>query len=632
MSSSKAARALLALPLALIGASVVIGQPAPAPAPGVEEDTVAAQAPAAGRPADPRGSAPDLATAQPTISLASLGHDHGISFTQLDGKVDLVFRVPVGAWLSGARLRLPYRSWIARPTPRTLTVLSGEEVLGKFPIDGDGVVDIPIPPEALARGEFPVSLAYVGGLIPYRCSDDRLAGDRLLFDPNGGLVLEPSPGSQPPIAAVVATLGTQPAIALPVTPNEAQAAAALTIVAGRGKAVFADHASGSNGIVQVGGASEPALKAVGPTRLIIGGADPAGTARAVFGGSAVFPDTPQIDRLSVAPASPAALFLSDIGAGAATVNVNKTHSWTVTLPASRIPDGRSIRGLSLNVATVGAGPEDRVSAWLNGALLGSVPVNGSGITKLNVRARDSLTNSINTIMVRIDRPEQGDCGERHLAMPAQLLETSSVLLGPIEPRQDFHDFSSASAKGVTVVVPGPAMLPLAARAVSALIGVNVPIRVSYGALPKDGPAIVIADSPPGGTTPPLSTANGRMVLTSSKSGADFDLPQSPSDTIVQLLDGEGGPILWIRPAPSGAVPATMWLNQGDVAIVNQAGMIQALSTSRPRLEAPTEMEPSSWWDRNAWRVFVIAGLLLGTGLVFWALRPSVKRARPGRID
>lgn len=626
MTYKRAVAFAVAVPVSVVVASAVTGQILPSSeAPGVSPSSVAdAQAIASA------GSAGPAETSPPIITLDSLGFEQGITFSQLDGRADLTFRVPVGAWLSGARLILPYRSWIGRETPRNLTVLSGAEVLAEIPVTGDGRVDIPIPAEALETGELQISLVYVGGLIPHRCADDRLAGDRLLFDPKGGLELQPTAGSEVPIAAVMAMLGTEPAIRLPANPTERQAAAALTIVAARGRAVLSPQASRTNGVVQIGGESDPALRTLGPSTLAVGGNDPAGVARAVFSGAAVFPDTARVDRLNLDPALSPELYLSDLGASTATINVNKTHSWTATLPASRIPDGRSIRGLSVDVASVGAGPTDRLSAWLNGNLLGSSPIKKSGITQLKVRARDNLTNAINSVTVRVDRPALGDCGEAHLAMPAQLLETSSVVLGPVEGMEDFHDFASASSKGVTVVVSSPAMLPLAGRAVAALIGSSVPITVSYGKMPADGPAIVVANSPPAGTTPPLSLANGRLQLASSKSGTNFDMPQSPSDTVVQLVRDDGRPVLWVRPARSGAVPANMWLNQGDIAIVNPAGMIQALSTTRERLDAPVEIEPQSWWERNDSKVFLSIGLLIAIALVAWSLRPSIKRTRPGQ--
>ena len=626
MSSSKAARALLALPLVLVGASALVGQPTPAPAPVVDEESLAAaQVPAA------REAAAAPGPAGPTITLESLGMSEGLEFAELDGSSTLRFQVPVGSWLAGARLILPYRARAARPTPRTLTVKAGERVLAQVPIsDGDGRVEVPIPPTAIVGSELALTLIYSGGLTPDRCADGRLAADHLLFDKAGGLELLPAPGQVPPIAATVATLGMAPTIIVPQSLTPEQAAAALTVVAARGDSTLALNSDRQLGVIRIGAANEPAVRSLGPSQLSIGGRDPAGAARAVLGGAAYFPDTTVIDRLSIREPDRADLTFADLGASTATASVDRGHAWTVALPASAIPGGRSIRGLSIDVASVAGAPEDRVSAWLNGTMLGSSPIDSSGITRLRVMARGELTNAMNSLTVRIDRPAQGDCGDAHLAMPAQLLNSSTVELGAVETVQDFHNFASASSEGVTVVLPDAASLPLAARAIAGLINVKVPIKVSFGSIPAEGPAIYIGSQPPPGTTPPLQLASGRMVLAENDSGQRIDLPQTATDTIVQLLSADGRPLLWIRPAPSGAVPATLWLNQGNVAIVNPAGTVQALTTNRPRLAAPTEIEPPTWWQRNAWRVFVIAGLLLGTGLVAWALRPSVKRARPGQ--
>lgn len=623
MKPNRAARLLVAMPLVLVAASVVVGQPARAPV--VEE----AVTPGGAAIAAPFEAGPEA----PRITLESLGLIKGVDFGELDGRSDLHFQVPIGSWLAGARLVLPYRAWAAKQTPRTLTILSGVRVLGQFPInDGEGRIEVSIPPAAIVGGDLPVSLIYSGGLTPDRCADGRLAADHLSFDAAGGLQLDPVPGASPPVAASVATLGMSPTVVIPAGLTAEQAAAALTIVAARGDSQLSTDTGRSLGVVRIVGANEPAVRSIGPASLAIGGRDPAGAARIVLGGSAYFPDTTVIDRLALKEPERSDLTFADLGASANTVSVNQGYAWTVALPASKIPGGKSIRGLSVDVASVAGAPDDRVSAWLNGMMLGSAPIDRSGITHLKVSARGELTNSINSLTVRIDRPAQGDCGDAHLAMPAQLLVSSKVELGGVEPIEDFHDFASASAGGVTIVLPDAASLPLAARAVAGLISVNVPIKVSFGPIPSEGPVIFIGGAPPPGTTPPLQLANGRMVLASSESGAKLDLPQSPSDTIVQLLQSEGRPLLWVRPAPSGAIPATLWLNQGNVALVNAAGTVQALSTNRPRLAAPTEIEPQSWWDRNAWKIFLAAGLLLGASLVVWALRPSVKRARPGQTQ
>lgn len=624
MRFSGATPFLIAVPVALVSAAVV-GQPAAAPA--AEDPALAASSGAAG------DAVLEAGPAAPTITFESLGLSDGIAFNELDGRSDLHFRVPVGNWFAGARLVLPYQASAARPTPRTLTIMSGNRLLGQLPVsDGAGRIEIPIPLSTIVGGDLAVSLVYSGGLTPDRCADARMAADRLLIVPSGGLELDPAPGSIPPIAASIATMGMAPTILVPPSLTPEQAAAVLTVIAARGDSMLAADTDRKLGVIRIGGANEPAVRSLGPAQLAIGGSDPAGAARAILGGAAYFPDTAAIDRMSFKESERSDLTFADLGASTATVSVNRGHAWTVELPASRIPGGQSIRGVSVNVASVAGAPDDRISAWLNGTMLGSSAIDSSGITRLRVTARGELTNAMNSLTVRIDRPAQGDCGDAQLAMPAQLLDSSKVEIGTVEAIEDFHNFASASSGGFTVVLPDAASLPLAARAVAGLINVRVPIKVSFGAIPADGPVMYVRSQPPPGTTSLLQLANGRMVLAASESGVQFDLPQTPTDTIVQLLNNGGRPLLWIRPAPSGVVPATLWLNQGNIAIVNPAGTVQALSTNRSRLAAPTEVEPQSWWDRNAWKIFLAAGLLLGTGLVGWALRPSIKRALPGQSE
>ena len=102
-----------------------------------------------------------------------------------------------------------------------------------------------------------------------------------------------------------------------------------------------------------------------------------------------------------------------------------------------------------------------LSAWINGVLLGSVPMADEGATHLDVRVPDGMVHSLNGIEVRVTREQNSDCGDIPRGFPAQLLGTSEVLLGDAGKLEAFHDFAAASGQGLTVVVPDASALPLA---------------------------------------------------------------------------------------------------------------------------------------------------------------------------
>jgi hypothetical protein len=575
--------------------------------------------------------------ATPLLSLAGIGYREGIDFTGYEGKRDLFFRVPAGAWLGGTHLLLPYQASAADGAGRrTLTVMAAGEVLRQIALtDGAGVVDIPVPAEAIDGGTVRTTLIYSGGASANRCADRRLGADHLHIDPEGGLALDILPGAQVPVAVAAALVGAKPAVLLPAAPTPEQAAAALTVIAARGGGTIGAAPSAGGDIVRIDGGAEPALRSAdsgGRPGLAIGGRDPAGAARAAFSGLSDLLAAPSIARLALRPHSDERLHLSDLGVDPRAADIAGEGGWTIALPASRLPKGKTVTGLSIDVAAVpDGGPHPAsLSAWMNGVLLGSAPLE-AGTTHLDVRVPDGVLHALNGIEVRVTRQQHEDCGDVPRGYPAQLLETSEVLLGPAGKPEAFHDFAAAAGEGLTVVVPDAAALPLAARAVAGLVGGDVPIGVSYGAIPADGPVLYVGATPPPGTTPKIGLASGRITLASGGGQADIDLPDAGTQTIAELLDANGRPILWLRPATQGTVPATLWLDQGDVAFVAADGSVTPLSTAHDRL-APLigPPPPPPWWQAYQHWIFLALGLLAGVLIVAWSFRPSVKRAKPGQ--
>jgi hypothetical protein len=570
------------------------------------------------------------------LSLAGIGYRDGVEFSGYEGKRDLFFSVPVGAWLTGAHLLLPYDASAATDAGRrTLTVMARGKVLRQVAIaNGPGVADIPVPSDAVDGGTLRATLIYSGGESGNRCADRRMGADHLHLDPAGGLAFDIASGAQVPVGVAAALVGSQPSVTIPASPSPEQATAALTVLAARGGGSLSIQSA--PGSVRIGGASDPALQSIdadGRPGLAIGGADPAAAARAAFSGLSDLLMAPTVRQLSLRAHRPPTLTLADLGADPRATDIADQGGWTIALPASRLPKGKTVRGFSIDVASVsdGAPRAASLSAWLNGVLLGSAPLDPAGTTHLDVRVPDGLVHSLNGIEVRVTRQDHSDCGDLPRGWPVQLLGTSEVVLGDAGKIEAFHDFAAAAGQGVTVVVPNAAALPLAGRAVAGLIGGDVPIKVSYGAIPADGPVIYVGDAPPPGSQPSVQIANGRMTLAADKGQADIDLPDAGTQTVAQLLDAGGRPILWVRPAPQAPLPATMWLDQGDVAFVAADGSMTPLSTRHDRL-APLigPPPPPPWWQQYSHWIFMVTGLLVGILIVVWSFRPSVKKNRLGQ--
>jgi hypothetical protein len=150
-------------------------------------------------------------------------------------------------------------------------------------------------------------------------------------------------------------------------------------------------------------------------------------------------------------------------------------------------------------------------------------------------------------------------------------------------------------------------------------------------MPADGPVLLVADVAPAGTQPKVVQQGDRLHLAAEKGQADLDIPDGGLTT-VQLLEQGKRPVLWIRPGRAAPLPATLWLDQGDVAFVAQDGAVTPLSTLRDRLSPPAAPEPAPWWMPQGKWLFMVIGLLTGILIVAWSFRPSVKRAKPGQSE
>jgi hypothetical protein len=297
-----------------------------------------------------------------------------------------------------------------------------------------------------------------------------------------------------------------------------------------------------------------------------------------------------------------------------------------------------MKGLQVAVASAADGTASGgvLSAWVNGTMIASVPVVTGGPTTLRADVPKGASRSINLVTLRLDRGAQReDCGEAQHGFPAQLLDSSKVVLESADRIADFSDFATAASGGLTVIMADASQLALAARAIVGVAGMDTPITVKFGSdpteeLPGPCPCLVIGNEPPANSTPRLRFTEGRMVLQESGGKRLFDLPSMESLTVVELLRVGGRSVVWVRPAANPALPGSMWLDQGDIAFADAQGIVKAVPAAPERpssVEPVAEMSSPSaspgwrgWYARYSSKVQAGAVLLLFVlGLAAWLL-------------
>jgi hypothetical protein len=538
------------------------------------------------------------------------------------------------------RLRLPYSSQAAFDSRRSVQLIVGGRALFVAPLGKDatsGVIDVPVPLGAIQDGYVRATLDYSGAISDNRCMDQREAGDSLLFAPEGGLSAAVDPGAPPTVAAAIALMPRDVTVQLPDGPSEAQAAAALTLAAANSHTAIALGAGpgaddGTRGLILIDGPASPALRAQprnGAPELILGGPTPAADARAIASGWNGLFDTPSVERISTTSTPIRHLRLIDLNADSRPIEIGDTGGWTVALPMARLPAGKTIEALSVDVAVAvdDAALRPIVSVWFNGLMLGSAGANQAGPTHLRVPVPEGLIQARNSIEVRVTRQRRQDCGDFPQSYPAQLLGSSEVVLGAAGKTTDFFQMAPMFRSGVTVVVPNAAALPLAAKVVAGLGGPGAVIAVSYSAMPAAGPVILISAEPPAGAKPRLSFGASGVALVNHSDAPLFSASQLETLTTAQLLEVDGRAVLWIRPGSRAPIPAELWLDRGDVAFIGPAGVEMAAATSRDRLVDVHDraMPARAGFIPTHWTWLLGAGALILLMLFIWAAQPSNRR-------
>ncbi|MBK5951720.1 hypothetical protein CCR93_19910 [Rhodobium orientis] len=588
------------------------------------------------------------AALQRTITLSELGFANGVEMTGLSGIRDLYFPIARPSTVETLRLLLPYRSAAAFDSLRYVKVSIADQPRLTRPLDSgeqSGEIEIPIDQDDVQNGFVHIRIEYSGAMTEDRCVDQRVSGAYLSLSPLGGVIATLRRDALTSVADVAAMMPRSLEIVIPTTPSEAQAAAALALVAGNPDAVLLSTAvPASNGgewkkaRIILEGPEAPSLQTrTGTTpSIVLGGDDPLAAAQLLRSRWYALASKSEVGGVRRSDRQPAnRLDFGDLGGPPAILRIVDRGNWNVSLPATRIPPGKRVSGVVVDMSVAGDGGKTPpvVGVTMNGLLLASATVTDEERTRLRVDLPGGLMTARNQIEVSTTRQVRGgDCAYAPQGYDAQLLPSSHFVLDDAGPADDFFELGAHFAKGVTVVLQNPAMLNGTAHLLHGLIDEHTPVHVRYRTAPKEGPYIWVSDLAPPEGAPKIRFDAGPVRLADTSGTVLMDGTDLQSQTIAQLQDGDGRPVLWLRPGAAFGKPfeaaAPQELGRGDVAFIDHRGINLAFSTKRDRLiEIRYPDDRSLMQYLKKYRLGIIGGVWLIGSIGFVLLLRGIYRAR-----
>jgi hypothetical protein len=650
----------------------------------------------------PVAAAPAIALAAPSaasarigmiasqISLADVGFGAGFRFANLGGRREIFVPVPRGADINPTDLVLTLDDMSAHDARRNLEVQINDRSVAAIALDGKSigrVVRIPLTSVRPRDGFLKLSFLYSGAATQDRCIDVRYVGDSLTIRPESAVQIDVVSKGMLDVATTVALLPRDVVVALPsrrLTPSDF--ASALTVarfLTASGRRVsfrrggnlsefVARNEAGrwSGGLVIIGTADDvtgqtdlPLVTVAGPSAgfgsiavvsvaglpalLVSDATTPARASRllaspslamtrgvnAASVGAVPTPKLPSdrisFDQLSVAPA------LGEVFGRA---------ELAIAISNRSLPAGTFMSRLLLDitVAPDEAGEKAVVSVFVNEHLLGSTIAASGEPTRLDLALPAGLVgNAANIRAVVQRRSSQGDCRFEPQGYPAQILGSSSLILGTAATRpHDFSDLSARWADGIEVLIPDTAgenpapFLGLLSSVLSMLSPDTAPVTVKFTA--AGSPAvptaafIAVSNVPPKGATPLMSFDRGRIAAVDREGHTLLELGGLTTGAVAQLVMAGEQPGLWIRPLAADGMlpnPTELRLDRGDIAILDKVGTSLAMSTERDTLISIAYPDEVSWATVAArFRSWVIGGLwVFGTVLFLFMLQRMYRR-------
>ena len=616
------------------------------------------------------------------VTLADIGFASGLRFSNLGGRREIFVPLPQGNGLSASQLVLLLDDISAHEARRSLEILVNDRSATAIALDGRSMgreVRVSLARAKGRAGFVKLTFVYSGAATQDRCIDVRSIGDSLTIRPESGLEVEVGSGPLDP-PTVAALMPRDVAIVLSDKRlGSSDLAAALTIgraLKASGRRVSFQHGFDrlhdvarrddprrwTRGLVLVGDQEEVARFVEFPQTKIAGPASGTSTLAAVrveelpailvsdsnsahasrLFGSSLLPALQGVPVAAVGDMADQALpstrvTFDQLALAPASAEVFGRADITFAIATRMLPRGTKPTRLMLDlmVAPDGAGEKAVVSVFVDERLLGSAVASIGEPTRFDLGLPDGLVGSVLNVRVLVQRRSaQVDCRFEPQGYPAQVLGSSAVVLTEADatPR-DFANMAAWWASGIEVWLPSPGverpapLMTVIADTLATLSPETAPIAVNFtgsdGVATPTAPFIAVSNRPPAGTTPRVRFDRGRVVVADRSGRTLLDLAGFTGGAVAQIVSASGQPGLWLKPLASDGTlpaPATLRLDRGDVAFVDNTGVALAMSSERDRLVRIAYPEEVSWltiaerfhtWIIGAIWVLVTAVFLFG---------------------
>jgi hypothetical protein len=631
-----------------------------------------------------------------TVSLADIGFTEGFRFGNLGGRREVFVPLPQGGEAIADEFVLVLDDVSAYDARRNLIVMINDRV-SAIGLDGHStarVVRIPLPKVKTKDGFLKLTFIYSGAATQDRCIDVRSVGDSLIIRPESAVEVDVGPTNALDIPTTVALMPHEVAILLPkrrLSPTEL--ATAMTVA--RALAASGHHTNfvqgagalseiskvgetrrWTKGLIMVGQIDDvsafidaPLATVAGPipalgsiTAVRLSGVPALLVSEAAAGqvgrliASSTLGATRGLPTALVGEANPPVLPLErvtfdQIGIPPIEAEVFGRADLTFTIDTRRLPAGRRPLRILLDVMVAPDGDADRavVSVFVNEHLLGSKLAAIGEATRLDLPLPDGLagtTLSVRAVVQR--RSAQGDCRFEPQGYPAQILDSSAVVLGAADDQvRDFSDLALRWADGVAVELPASAadaplaVIGLSSEVLNLLSPPTAAVSVSLvapGAAPATTrPFLVVGEDPPPGSAPRVRFDRGRVAVSDHAGHTLLDLSGFTSGAIAQAVSAGNVAGMWIHPLSrdgSLPTPVNLRLDRGDVAFLDQTGVALAMSTERDTLIKISYPDQVSWLTiAERFRAWIIGGVWLMVTIGFLlGLQRLLRRRRTASSD
>jgi hypothetical protein len=635
----------------------------------------------------PAAAPPQTEIAVATITLADIGFRNGIRLANLSGRRDVFVPLPQGAGLRATALTLTFDDLTAYEAKRNLEVLVNDRVVAAVPLETGGIGrDLRIPlGNAVARDGFlKLTFVYSGAASAERCVDVRYVGDSLTIRPETALAIEFDSAALTDIATIAALMPREVTVALPAELGENEIAAALTVgralvATGRqpqfrtgplvrapardsdgrrkwthGTVLIGPPLNVTGSIVVASATAEVPVEPGELTAVHVGGlpalmiADVTSSMRAArLLSMPALSALRGLSRASVglvtAPSLPRDRVTFDqLGLTLPTAEIFGRADLGVTVDSRVLPADTRIARLALDlmVAPDPYGEKAVITLFVNDRLLTSTLAAASGTTRIDTELPDGLIGtSLNVRAMVQRRTAGGECKFEPQGYPAQILGSSALVLASAGTARDFADLATRWSEGVDVILPSvPAhpsqALHLLTEILAPLAPDGAPITVKFAAadFKPERAFLAVSDTPPAGATPRVRFDRGRVTVNDRAGRTLLDVGGFSSGAVAQLVQANGRPGLWVKPlAEDGQLPApaSLKLDRGDVAFLDQAGLALAMSTERDTLIAVAYPDQVSWVQvAERFHSWIVGALWLFATIAFMFALQRMMRRRP----